>query len=256
MQQWFELKDTLATELAKPEISGAVITHGTNTLEETAYFLQLTLNSDKPVVLTGSQRPFSAIGSDAPFNLLNSFRVAIAPQAHKQGVLVVANDKIYSASDVSKTHTYHLETFQARNSGALGSIDADRQVRFQQATLSQHTVNSRFNQLATPTDTPYVPIIYSYAGADQQLLEALLAHTQLDGLVIAGTGAGRCSPLEEKAVRQARAQGIPVVMCSRVGAGSVLPIACYEELGLITLGNLSPQQARIWLLLDILSQRG
>lgn len=129
-------------------------------------------------------------------------------------------------------------------------------MRFQQATLSQHTVNSRFNQLATPTNTPYVPIIYSYAGADQQLLEALLAHTQLDGLVIAGTGAGRCSPLEEQAVRQARAQGIPVVMSSRVGAGSVLPIACYEELGLITLDNLSPQQARIWLLLDILSQRG
>ena len=97
---WFNLKHLLEQQLAQPHIKGAVITHGTNTLEETAYFLQLTLTTDKPVILTGSQRPFSALGSDADFNLINSVRVAFADSAQGKGVLVVSNDKIYSANDV------------------------------------------------------------------------------------------------------------------------------------------------------------
>ena len=249
---WFNLKHLLEQQLTQPHIKGAVITHGTNTLEETAYFLQLTLTTDKPVILTGSQRPFSALSSDADFNLINSVRVAIADSAQGKGVLVVANDKIYSARDVSKTHSYHLETFQARNGGPLGSIDADRQVRFWQQPVQQPLAKPEFRQLTAPDNSPFVPIIYSHAGADQQVIEALLTHTALDGLVIAGTGAGRCSPLEEAAIAKARANHIPVVMSSRTGAGVVLPIACYQTLGLITLEHLSPQQARIWLILELL----
>ena len=247
---WFTLKERI--EQCLVEQDAVVISQGTNTLEETAFFLHLTLNTNKPVIVTGAQKPLSALGSDVYFNLLNSFYVATSPQAAGQGVLVVMNDKIFSAQDVSKTHTYHLESFQALNSGPLGRIEANHQVHFMQRTASKHTTHSPFNTVSAPTQLPYIPIIYSHAGADQQLIEALLAHTQLDGLVVAGTGAGRCSPLEEDAIKQVRARGIPVVMTSRVGAGGVVPIEYYDELGLITLGDLSPQKARIWLLLTLL----
>jgi len=249
---WFSLKERIEQCLITQD--AVVISQGTNTLEETAFFLHLTLNTSKPVIVTGAQKPLSALGTDAYFNLLNSFSVAAAPQAAGQGVLVVMNDKIYSAQDVSKTHTYHLESFQALNSGPLGRIEANHQVHFMQKTLSTHTVHSPFRHIKQPVQLPYIPIVYSHAGADQQLIEALLAHTELDGLVIAGTGAGRCSPLEEEAVRKVRDRGIPVVMTSRVGAGGVLPIECYDSLGLITLGDLSPQKARIWLLLTLIQQ--
>lgn len=249
---WFDLKERIEQCLLQQD--AVVISQGTNTLEETAYFLHLTLNTSKPVIITGAQKPFSALGSDAYFNLLNSFQVAACPQAAGQGVLVVMNNKIYSAQDVSKTHTYHVESFQAANTGPVGRIEANHQVHFMHNSLSAHTLNSPFRTITTPARIPYVPIIYSHAGADHQLLEALLAQTQLDGVVIAGTGAGRCSPAEEQAVAKVRARGIPVVMSSRVGAGAVLPIECYRDLGLLTLGDLPPQKARIWLLLHLLSQ--
>lgn len=249
---WFDLKARIEHCLLKQD--AVVISQGTNTLEETAFFLHLTLNTSKPVIVTGAQKPLSAMGSDAYFNLLNSVQVAICPQAAEQGVLVVMNNKIYSAQDVSKTHTYHLEAFQALNNGPLGRIEANHQVHFMQQSLSTHTVHSPFRHLSAPKQLPYIPIIYSHAGADQQLIEALLAHTQLDGLVIAGTGAGRCSPLEEQAIKKVRTRGIPVVMTSRVGAGGVVPIECYEALQLITLGDLSAQKARIWLLLTLLNE--
>lgn len=248
---WFNLKEQI--EQCLLERDAVVITQGTNTLEETAFFLNLTLNTTKPVIITGAQKPFSALGSDAYFNLLNGLRVAVCPQSIGQGVLVVFNDKIYSAQDVSKTHTYHLDAFQAPNNGPVGRIEADSQVHFMHQSTAAHTTNSPFCNITMPTRIPYIPIIYSHAGADQQLIEALLAYTQLDGVVVAGTGAGRCSPLEEHAIKQVRARGIPVVMTSRVGAGAVLPIECYQELDFITLGDLSPQKARIWLLLKLLS---
>lgn len=249
---WFSLKAQI--EQCLQDQDAVVITQGSNTLEETAFFLHLTLNTTKPVIITGAQKPLSALGSDAYFNLLNSFRVAVCPQASGQGVLVVANDKIYSAQDVSKTHSYHLEAFQAPNSGPLGRIEGNGQVTFIHSTLPPHTASRSFYQAKAPEKTPYIPIIYSHAGADQQLIEALLAHTQLDGLVIAGTGAGRCSPLEEQALYKVRARGIPVVMTSRVGAGGVVPIECYAKLNLLTLGDLSAQKARIWLLLHLLTR--
>lgn len=252
---WLDLKQRLERCFSEGS-AGAVITHGTNTLEETAYFLHLCLNSDKPVVLTGSQRPFSALSSDAQLNLLNAVRVASAPQARGLGVLVAMNDKIYSARDVSKTHSYHVESFQALNNGALGSIDSDRQVRFAHHPARPHTVESPFSQLKLDSNEPYVPIIYSHAGADERLLLSLLKQQHPDGIVLAGTGAGRCSPAEETAVSQARAMGIPVVMSSRLASGRILELECYEHLQLIAADDLPPAKARVLLLLCLKAGMG
>src|SRR5699024_6495190 len=128
LPHWLRLKHQIERHFAEGA-DGIVITHGTNTLEETDYFLHLTVNSTKPIVLVGSQRPFSALSSDAHLNLLNAVRVAAEPTCHGLGTLVLMNDKIYCARDVSKTHTYHVESFQAFNTGPIGTVDPDRPVR-------------------------------------------------------------------------------------------------------------------------------
>ncbi len=229
-RHWIDLKKLI--EQIAGNYSGIIITHGTNTLEETAYFLHLTLYTEIPVVITGSQRPFSALSSDATLNLMNAIRVAVEPKCMGLGVLVAMNDKVFSARDVSKTHSYHVESFKALNTGPLGTIDADRQVRIHARPLRAHTTASNFNGNITATE-PYVPILYSYAGA----------------LVIAGTGAGRCSPLEEEALQRAVQLKIPILMSSRLASGRILPIEGYEHLQLITADNLPPQKARILFIL-------
>ena len=129
----------MSARLAEPDIAGIVFTHGTNTIEETAYFMNLTVRSEKPVVIVGAQRPFSTLSSDAPLNLLNAIRVAADPAARGKGTLVVLNDEINAAREVSKTNTYRVETFQARELGILGYADPDRVV-FYRAPTRKHTV--------------------------------------------------------------------------------------------------------------------
>lgn len=249
-REWISLKTMLEEHLNEQGFDGAVITHGTNTIEETAYFLHLTLNSSKPVVLVGAQRPASALGTDAYINLLQAIRVAMSPDTHGKGVLVVLNDEINSAREVTKTNTYRLETFQSGQLGFLGYVDPDHTVQFYRSPTRKHTVHSEFAQLAF-TELPRVPIVYSYAGADGSEIEAIMKHTQCRGLVIAGTGAGRFSSDEEKVLRQLDKEGIPVVRSSRVGNGRVVDIDCYADTGFISGDNLLPQKARILLMLAL-----
>lgn len=248
-EHWLALRDKIHQSFEEDDYDGIVITHGTNTIEETAYFLHLTCNSEKPIVLTGAQRPLSALSSDAPINLLNAIKVAATEKSHGKGVLVVLNDQISSARSVSKMNTYRLETFQAIEQGYLGFVDPDDQVTFYQAPVRKHTYLSEFSteQLS---NLPEVGIVYSYAGAKGEGIDAIV-ESGMQGLVIAGTGAGRCSHLEEDALYRAKKANLTIVMSSRYGLGRVVPLQKYESLELITADNLQPHKARILLMLAL-----
>lgn len=247
---WIALRQKVEHALNEADYDGVVITHGTNTLEETAYFLHLTVNSEKPVVCVGAQRPFTALSTDAAMNLVNAIRVAIDPSSHGKGVLVVMNDEINCAREVTKTNTYRLEAFQSGQMGFLGYVDPDHTVQFYRSPLRKHTVNSRFSSHSFDA-LPHVAIVYSYAGTDGDLIRYIANGGKYAGIVVAGTGAGRCSGGEKEALGEAIEQGLVVVRSSRVGSGRVVPIHHYKGLKSVTADNLLPQKARILLMLSL-----
>lgn len=250
VNHWIALKDKIHTYIHEDKYDGIVISHGTNTLEETAYFLHLTVNTNKPLVLTGAQRPFSAMSSDAPINLLHALRVAVAEESYNKGVLVVLNGTISCARNVTKTSTYTLEAFQSANLGFLGFIEADGKVVYYQRPVKKHTTSSRFAGLDFKIFHE-IAILYSYAGATGDLINYLAASGKYAGIVMAGTGAGRFSPLEDRALKEAEEKGLLIVRSSRVGRGRVVDIDHYSFLQAITADNLSPQKARILLMLAL-----
>src|SRR5712692_1121817 len=231
--------------LAGPEADGLVWVQGTNGLEETAYFLHLTVRSEKPVVVTGAQRPFTALSTDGPLNLLNAIRVAGTPEAAGKGALVVANDEINSARDVTKTHTYRLQTFRSRDLGVLGYADADRIV-FYRAPVRRHTVDSEFD-LQGVERLPRVDVLYVHAGARPDLARAAVS-LGAEGLVIAGTGAGSTGGLREELAAIA-SEGVLVVRSARVGEGRVLRDDNWQDPGMVAADNLIPQKAALLLAL-------
>jgi L-asparaginase len=239
-----------------PSTAGVVITHGTNTLEETAYFLNLTVKHDRPVVLVGSMRPSTAISADGPLNLLNGVRTAIAPEARGKGALVVLNDEINAARDVTKTNTYRVETFRSPELGLLGYVDGDR-VAFYRASTKRHTVNSEFD-VSAAARLPQVEILYSYAEAGTAAFDALVA-AGVRGIVFAGTGAGLLSTAERNAIKKVAALPTdrrPVMVRSaRVGNGRVVANDTYDAMGMIPADNLNPQKARVLLMLALTKTR-
>jgi L-asparaginase len=218
-QELKELSLRISARLADPDIAGVVFTHGTNTIEETAYFMNLTVRHDKPVVIVGAQRPFSTLSSDGPLNLLNAIRVAADPVSRGKGTLVVLNDEINAARDVTKANTYRLETFQSRELGILGYADPDKIV-FYRTPTRRHTTQSQFD-LAQITDFPKVSILYSHAGDDVDLAKAAVA-AGAKGLVIAGTGAGHTQNARKTLKELHDTTGVVVVRSARVGAGRVV----------------------------------
>ena len=235
-----------------PNVAGVVVTHGTNTLEETAYFLNLTIKHDRPVILVGSMRPSTAISADGPLNLLNAIRTAIAPDARGKGVLIVMNDEINGARDVTKTNTYRVETFRSPELGYLGYVDEDK-VTFYRASTKRHTVKSEFD-VSGLRDLPKVDIVYSYIEPSVTMIQALHANG-IKGIVFAGTGAGGLSDFEKNAVKailSSPSEAKPVlVRSSRTGNGRVIGRKEYDELGYIPADTLNPQKARILLMLAL-----
>src|SRR5690625_338067 len=247
-EHWLKLREKVMSYLIDSNIDGVVITHGTNTLEETAYFLHLTVPSDKPIVFVGAQRPFTALGTDTHINLIQAVRLAASDEAYRKGVLTVLNDEISCAREVTKTNTYRLETFQSGQLGYLGFIDPDKKVHFYRQSTKKHTTSSVFSR-ENFSELPEVEIVYSYAGATGHLIEHIVSAGHYSGIVVAGTGAGLASPEELTALERATDSGLYVVRSSRVGNGRVMDIKQYETYEFISADNLLPQKARILLML-------
>src|SRR6516162_4080282 len=248
-KDWIELR-ALIHRLAQdePAVAGFVIPHGTATIEETAFFLNLTLATSQPVVVVGAQRPASALGTDAGMNLVNALRVAGSAEARGKGVLVVLNDEIHAARDVVKTSTYRLQTFRSVDFGALGHVDGDG-VHFYRAPARRHMPDSPF-AASDLGALPRVDIIYSYAGADDALVEAAVA-AGARGIVSAGFAPGSPTPPQCTAFERAAKSGVVVVQCSRAASGRVAPRRRLRESGIVAGKDLSPQKARILLMLAL-----
>ena len=251
VDQWLTLARRINEILARePEVKGIVVTHGSNTVEETAYFLHLTVKTDKPIVLTAAQRQFTTLSSDSPKNFLQAVRVAAADEASAKGALVVANDVINAARDVSKNISYRLETYSSRDIGALGFVDEDR------VTFYRSPARPRlFFDISNLQKLPRVDIIYTYAGADGALVEAAVAQAKAEGLIIAGFPTGSGTPAMDEVVKRLTSRGIPVVMTNRGGMGRVIDTRSVEGRPLIWGDNLTPQKARILLMLALTTTR-
>src|SRR5215468_5117789 len=217
---WLDLVRKIHEIFDQDQADGIVITHGTNTIEETAYFLNLVLKTDKPVVLVGSMRPASAISADGYLNVVNAVRVAADPSSRGRGCLVVMNDTIFNARDVTKTSTYRVEAFRSRDLGPLGFADADGKVVYYHSPARKHTVETEFD-LRSVQSLPRVDIVLSYVGADATMIEAAV-RAGAKGIVSAATGAGRPTPREDAAFDKAYAERkVLMCLCSRVASGRV-----------------------------------
>jgi L-asparaginase len=241
----------LDTAARRDDIDGIVWVQGTNTLEETAYFLNLTVRSSKPVVVVGAQRPFTAMSTDAHLNLVNAVRVAACEEAVGMGVVVVTNSEIIAARDVTKTSTYQVQTFRGRDLGLLGYADPDRVV-FYHAARRRHTTQSAFDIQAIES-LPMVEVVYPHTGANPDLARAAV-DLGATGLVIAGVGAGALGAFTEP-VKALVARGVVVVRSARVGEGRVLACGNNHVEGTIAADNLNPQKAAVLLALALTQTR-
>ncbi len=249
-KDWLDLVREIHAIFDRDEADGIVITHGTNTLEETAYFLNLTLKTERPVVLVGSMRPSSAISADGYLNLINAVRVAADPASRGRGCLVVLNDTIFNGRDVTKNSTYRVQAFQSRDLGPLGFADADGKVVYYHHSVRGHTTGTEFD-VRFMQSLPRVDIVLSYVGADGTMIDAAV-EAGARGIVSAATGAGRPTPLEDAAFDRAYAEN-NVVMClsSRVAAGRVVRSPGLAKRGFVAADNLQPWKARILLSLAL-----
>jgi len=247
---WTQLARRIDELLAQDDIDGVVVTHGTDTLEETAYLLHLTVKSAKPVVLTAAMRPSTALSADGPLNLLNAVTVAASKDAAGKGVLVAFNNQIHSARDVTKTSTYAVDAFRSPETGLLGFVQ-DGRVEFQRTVVRAHTVASEF---AVADRWPMVEIVASYADVSRVTVDALVA-AGVRGIVVAGTGNGSMHAVLTQALADAVKQGVAVVRASRVGSGHVMRngAANDDALGTVSAGTLNPYKARVLLMLAVAS---
>ncbi|HQT95171.1 MAG TPA: asparaginase [Thermoanaerobaculaceae bacterium] len=247
---WLILARRVNELLARPDVAGVVITHGTDTLEETAYFLDLVVKSAKPVVLVGAMRPATAISADGPMNLFNAVALAASPEAVGRGVMVCMNDRIDAARDVTKTSTVALDTFRSPELGILGVMERGRPV-FYRTTTRAHTTATEFD-VSNLKELPNVGIALAYAGSGRVAIDALVA-AGVKGIVNAGVGDGSLSLEAKAALVEARKRGIIVVRASRIPGGPVVRDgeADDDALDFVVADNLSPQKARILLALAL-----
>lgn len=239
--QWLALSRRIAAAFReRPALHGVVVTHGTDTMEETAYFLDLTVPGDRAVVVTGAMRPADAIGADGPANLFNAVRVAAAPVSRGRGTMVLMNDRLFAAREVTKTNTSRVETFQAPEHGPLAIADHDTLFFNRPRSVRRQTFD-----LSGVRELPRVDIVYAYGGADSVMIDAAVA-AGARGIVVAGVGGGGVTPAQSAALRRAHDKGVIVVSSSRTGSGRVR-----SSPARISAGDLNVQKARVLLMLAL-----
>ncbi|MDE3173181.1 MAG: asparaginase [Gemmatimonadota bacterium] len=249
VERVWALRRRIAAHLARPEVQGVVLAHGTDSLEESAYLMARSLDSEKPIVFTGAMRTSSDLGWDGPANLGAAVLTAASAEARGLGVLVVMGDRIFSALDVTKVHTHMPDAFESPGLGPLGVVDDGRVIvrRMAQSTLPI---------LAPAAPAHPVDIVYTYEGADARLLDAARVHAL--GVVVAAMGRGNVPPLMAEGIGRWIADGKPVVITSRALRGRVGHTYGYEgggrrlfEAGALFAGSRRPAQARIDLMLAL-----
>ncbi|USG63542.1 asparaginase [Brevibacillus ruminantium] len=244
-----QLRLFIQQELSQHGYDGVVVTHGTDTLEETAYFLDLTLPITVPIVLTGAMRSSNELGADGPVNLISAVRTAADPQSRNKGVLVVFNDEIHAARHVTKTHTSNVATFQSPQYGPIGTI-AKKHVSYHHAPLDRE-----YYPVASPTAN--VPLMKAVAGMDPNWFQYLIEQP-VDGLVLEAFGLGNLPPTILPALQKLLDKGIPIVLVSRCYNGQVQDVYDYDgggrqlkEMGMIFGGGLNGQKARLKLMVAL-----
>ena len=244
------LKKVVAEQCARSDIFGVVVTHGTDNLEETAYLLDLTVETDKPIVITGSMRNASELGYDGPSNLASAILTAISSESKGRGVLVVLNDEINAAREVTKTHTMSLDTFKSLEFGPLGIVDSNNVIYYRKQTFSK-------NLILANTLEENVALIKTASGTDSLVLD-FLTSVGTKGIVIEAMGRGNVPPAMMPGIKKAIASGIPVVLVSRNPLGRIMPSYGYPgggldlaNAGVIMARNLNGQKARIALMLAL-----
>jgi L-asparaginase len=248
---WLKLAKRVNELLAMPDVDGIAITHGTDTLEETSYFLHLVTKSDKPVVLTGSMRPSTAMSADGPLNIYNCVAIAADPTAKGRGVLVLIDDDIHSAHDVIKRHTTDVATFSSGEAGLAGAALFGKNIWYR-TPAAIHTTKSEFSIAANQTTLPRVDIIYAHANMSPDLITAA-AKNGAKGIVIAGVGDGNMTAPAWDALKAVVKQGVVGVRSSRTNGGIIRRNIEVndDEAGTVASMELNPAKARVLLQLAL-----
>ncbi|HEX9167088.1 MAG TPA: type II asparaginase [Gemmatimonadales bacterium] len=251
---WLKLANRINELVAMPNVAGVVVTHGTDTIEETAYFLNLVVKSAKPVVLTAAMRPSTALSADGPLNFYNAVAVAADKDAAGHGVLVVVNDWIHGASSLTKTSTTAVQTFLSPLSGLIGTV-AYGQIEFYRGPVGKHTTTSVF-AVDKGTVLPRVDIIMAYENMDGAIIDAAVA-AGAKGIVIAGVGNGNMTKTALDVLAKHARNGIVCVRSSRVTTGQVGRNVEVDDdkLGLVASLALNPQKSRVLLRLALTRTR-
>jgi len=247
---WLKLAKRANEVLAQRDVDAVVITHGTDTMEETGYFLSLVTHSNKPIVLVGSMRPATGTSADGPANIYNAVSVAIHPKARGRGVMVLLNDEIHYAREATKTNTTQLDTFKSPNRGKAGMTNAGR-VYFYDLLATRHTANSVFS-VDKLTELPKVEIVYAYANVGRDFIDACVS-AGCKGIVLAGVGDGNATQTAVAGLRDAIKKGVAVVRSSRTNSGITDRNVELndDEMGSIASMELNPQKARVLLMLGL-----
>mgnify|MGYP002754463834 FL=1 len=247
---WFKLANRVNELLTSGKADGVVITHGTDTMEETAYFLNLVVKSDKPIVMVGAMRNSGSLSADGPLNIFNAVNVAMNKEAAGKGVMVVMNDEIHAAREVTKTNTTAVDTFKSPNSGKIGTVFYGN-VKFYMNPTRKHTVNSAFD-ITKIKELPRVDIIYSHSNDNPDFVNVAVKNGA-KGIINAGMGNGNPFPSALEALGEAVKAGVVVVRDSRVGSGETTLNGEVDDgkYGFLASDNLNAQKARVLLMLAL-----